>query len=130
MDKLMLLEKVNSKNYTHEKLLGWINALAGTSKPGNVPTRFNRGDVLMHPIFQHPYVLIRKLKDGSWVCGLITSEPECTEILEPCKSRFFSDNYFTKVQFTATVPIGRFMGVFGNPKQVKEYGEKLQKLFA
>jgi hypothetical protein len=72
----------------------------------------------------------RKLKDGSWVCGLITSEPECTEILEPCKSRFFSDNYFTKVQFTATVPIGRFMGVFGNPKQVKEYGEKLQKLFA
>ena len=130
MDKMMLIDKVSPNNYTHEKLLGWINALAGPSKSGNAPKRFNKGDVLMHPIFQHPYILIRKLKDGSWVCGLLTSEPECTEILEKCKSRFFDVNYFTKVQFTCQVPIGRFMGVFGNPKQVKEYGEKLQKLFA
>jgi hypothetical protein len=54
----------------------------------NVPTVYKKGDVLMHPIFQHPYILLEKKRE-IWLCGLITSEEDCVEILEPCSSRFF-----------------------------------------
>ena len=40
----------------------------------NVPSEYKKGDVLMHPIFHHPYILLEKKLDGSWNCGLITSE--------------------------------------------------------
>ncbi len=37
------------------------------------PTRNKVGDVIMHPVFKHPYVLLEK-KEGYWVAALFTSE--------------------------------------------------------
>ena len=94
----------------------------------NIPTTYKKGDVLMHPVFQHPYILLEK-KDDFWLCALITSEKNCPEILEPCKSRFFDDGFITRVMFTTTEPIGRFMYPFENPRQVNSVTKKLKTLF-
>ena len=103
--------------------------IIGGPKKKKVPTRFKKGDVLMHPIFRHPYVLLEK-KAGSWVCGLLTSEPKCANILEKAESRFFEEEYFTKVMFTETkTPPGTYMYPFDNPKQIKSILEKLKLTF-
>jgi hypothetical protein len=94
----------------------------------NIPNKYKKGDVLMHPIFQHPYILLEK-KEDMWLCGLITSEKDCSEILEPCKSRFFEDGFFTRIIFTTVDPIGRFMYPFENPKQVNSLLKKLKSIF-
>ena len=97
-------------------------------KKKKVPSKYKKGDTLMHPIFKHPYVLLEK-KAGSWVCGLLTSEPTCPEILEKTDSRFFLDEYFTKVIFTTKEPIGTFMYPFENPKQLKSVLLQLKQIF-
>lgn len=97
-------------------------------KKKKVPSKYKKGDTLMHPIFRHPYVLLEK-KGGSWICGLLTSEPNCPEILEKTDSRFFSDEYFTKVMFTTKDPIGTFMYPFENPKQLKSILLQLKQIF-
>ena len=94
----------------------------------NVPTTYKKGDVLMHPVFQHPYILLEK-KDEFWLCCLITSEPTCPEILEPCKSRFFDDNFITRTMFTTSEPIGRFMYPYENSRQLNLVSKKLKSLF-
>jgi hypothetical protein len=99
------------------------------TKKKKVPSKYKRGDTLMHPIFRHPYVLLEK-KAGSWICGLLTSEPNCPEILEKTDSRFFSDEYFTKVMFTTKDPIGTFMYPFENPKQLKSVFLQLKQIFS
>ena len=83
----------------------------------------------MHPIFRHPYVLLEK-KAGSWICGLLTSEPKCPNILEKTESRFFVEEYFTRVMFieTATHP-GTYMYPFENPKQLKSVLLQLKQIF-
>ena len=64
-----------------------------------------KGDVVMHAIFNHPCVLLEYKKEtDKWICGSLTSEPNCKEILEVCKSRFFPDSYFTNVLFPAPKP--------------------------
>jgi len=95
----------------------------------NVPSEYKKGDVLMHPIFQHPYILLEKRPDGAWNCGLITSEEKCSEILESCKSRFFTDGFFTKVLFTTQEPIGKFMYPFENARQINSVLKKLKSIF-
>ena len=131
MDKAQLLELINkldkNKNADKSKVLGWVNALKGTVATRR-PTRFKVGDVFMHPHFSHPYVLLR-FKDNQWFCGLITSEKECPEILEECNSRFFTDNYFTKVIFTCQEPIGTFANVYDNSSQLKRVLKSLRELF-
>lgn len=97
-------------------------------KKKKVPTKYKKGDTLMHPIFRHPYVLLEK-KGGSWVCGLLTSEPNCSEILEKADSRFFQEEYFTKVIFTTKDPIGTFMYPFENAKQLKSVLQQLKQIF-
>lgn len=98
-------------------------------KKKKVPTRFKKGDVLMHPIFRHPYVLLEK-KAGSWVCGLLTSEPKCPNILEKTESRFFVEEYFTRVMFIETAtPPGTYMYPFENPKQLKSILLQLKQIF-
>jgi hypothetical protein len=132
MDKTSLIEKLKKgkDSYTHEQLLSWVVALPaslGTKKP----KKFKKGDVYLHPIFQHPYILLEK-KSDKWVCGLLTSEPNCSEILEPCNSRFFpkETNFFTNVLFTTTSePDGRFVGVFDNPTQLEKVYKKLKQIF-
>ena len=99
-------------------------------KKKKVPTMFKKGDVLMHPIFRHPYVLLEK-KKGSWVCGLLTSEPKCPNILEKTESRFFVEEYFTRVMFIETAtPPGTYMYPFENPKQLKSVLLQLKQIFA
>lgn len=94
----------------------------------NIPTQYKKGDVLMHPVFQHPYILLEK-KSEYWLCALITSEENCPEILEPCKSRFFADGFITRTMFTTVDPIGRFMYPFENVRQVNSVAKKLKSLF-
>lgn len=94
----------------------------------NVPTTYKKGDVLMHPVFQHPYILLEK-KDEFWLCCLITSEPTCNEILEPCKSRFFDDGFITRTMFTTVDPVGRFMYPYENSRQLNLVSKKLKSLF-
>lgn len=93
----------------------------------NVPSEYKKGDVLMHPVFQHPYILLEKKKDY-WICCLITSEEKCPEILEPCRSRFF-DGYITRTMFTTVDPIGRYIYPFENTRQLNLVTKKLKLLF-
>lgn len=99
-----------------------------TPKKG-VPTVYKKGDVLMHPAFLHPYILLEWNENGYWNCGLLTSEETCAEILEGCRSRFFDGNYFTRVLFTTVEPVGRFMYPFENIRQVNSVCGKLKALF-
>jgi len=151
-ERLTFLKKMK-QNFNRTEVESFVNALPDTPltsvAPGSpivaqpkveelvttgpkkkkVPSKYKKGDTLMHPIFKHPYVLLEK-KAGSWVCGLLTSEPTCPEILEKTDSRFFLDEYFTKVIFTTKEPIGTFMYPFENPKQLKSVLQQLKQIFA
>lgn len=129
MDKETLLAKVKG-TYTQAQLIKWVECLEssyGTSKPK--PKTNKIGDVYMHPIFNHPYVLLHTTKDHGWVCTLLTSEEECPEIITKCKSRFFNENYITKVLFTVHQPIGRFVAVYDNNSQLKKIYSELKEVF-
>ena len=131
MEKIDLINLINkSQNNTIEKqkLLGWVNCLRGTVATKK-PIKYKKGDVFMHPVFKHPYVLL-EYKDNQWLCGLLTTEPECSEILEPCKSRFFSDSFFTKVLFTTQEPVGNFANIFDNTRQINSVLKQLKNIFA
>ena len=128
--KTFILEKIESGIHTPEKLKGWIRALPGPEKLENsekTSIKWRKGDVLMHPIFHHPYVLLKK-KKGFWICSLITSEPKCPEILEPCEARFFMNNFLTRVLFSVKEPLGRFMFPYDNPKQLKRIQIELAEI--
>lgn len=84
------------------------------------------GDVMMYAVFKHPYVILNKTKEG-FICGLLTTEENCPEILEQCKSRFFSESFFTKALFTVTEVQGSFLNVYENNKHLKEVLLKLRK---
>lgn len=137
-DKDFFLNKVK-ENVSREEL---ATILQNMTKPGpkpegtpqptpkkNIPTQYKKGDVLMHPIFQHPYILLEKT-DKYWLCCLITSEPTCPEILEACKSRFFADNFITRTYFTTVEPIGKFMYPYENPRQLNSIVKSLKSIFA
>lgn len=118
MDKQLLIEKVKEKKYSHEQLLGWVNALPG-SPNFRKPSVHKVGDVFMHSVFKHPYILLKKGKDG-WICGLFTSEENCPEISEACQSRFFNGSYITKALFTTSEITGSFLGVYYNNLHLRE----------
>lgn len=139
--KEMLIEKSKLDSFTIDEFLGWINTgeyidrtnaeieLKNflTPKKG-VPTKYKKGDVLMHPIFRHPYVLLEYNTENGWLCGLLTSEKDCVEILEEAKSRFFGGNYFTKVLFTVKNPIGSYMYPFDNGRQLTKVLKELRNI--
>jgi hypothetical protein len=128
MDKSQLLERLKEKEMpSREKLISWVQCLPGSSS-SKKPKRNKVGDVYMHPIFQHPYILLEK-RDGHWLCGLMTSESKCPEILENVKSRFF-DGFITKTLFTATEVIGSFINTYDNTRHLKLVREKLKTLFS
>jgi hypothetical protein len=97
-------------------------------KPITVPTVYKKGDVLMHPNFLHPYVLLYK-KKGVWVCSLMTSEPTCDEILCKAESRFFPTSYITKVLFTVATPRGKYVQPYENNKHLNMVTQELKKIF-
>lgn len=125
MDKNILLEKIKQGKYTHEQLLSWIPSLPGTNSDRK--PKYNKiGDIYMHPIFNHPYVLLKKQND-IWVCGLITSESKCPEILEECRSRFIS-GYITRTLFTASEIPGSFINNYDNTRHLNKVLSKLKNI--
>lgn len=128
MDKATLIKKIEDGKFTTEQLLGWVKCLPGNSLAKR-PTDYRVGDVLMHPVFQHPYVLLERGRDH-WVAGMLTSEEFCEEILAEAESRFFSGNHFTRIIFTVKEPVGTFLNVFDNPKQLRDVLAELRKIFA
>ena len=127
MDKATLIEKIKLKNYSHDQLLGWVNTLPG-SNITRKPSEPKVGDVYMHPVFLHPYILLQKQED-QWLCSLITSEENCPVILEECQSRFFSNSYFTKVLFFNPEDKGAFINVYENDEHVRIVTKKLKTIF-
>jgi hypothetical protein len=125
MDKDILLQKIKDKKYNHEQLLSWVTVLPANPEKRK-PIEYKAGDVLMHGVFKHPYILLKKRKTD-WVCGLLTSEENCPEILEVCQSRFFSTNYITKALFTTTEIQGSFINVYGNDSHLKKVLIKLKE---
>lgn len=93
------------------------------------PTRNKVGDVIMHPVFKHPYVLLEK-KEGYWVAALFTSERKCKEILEKCDSRLFDDNYITRTLITIENPFGSFIYPYDNLEQLKRAHKELTEAMA
>ena len=124
MDKTQLLEKVKTGNYNKEQLIGWVSALPSSLKVK--PNTYKVGDVFTHVVFKHPYILLEKRKED-WICGLLTTEENCPEILEKCNSRFFGESFITKALFTVSEVNGSFMGVYDNNKHLKEVLSKLKK---
>jgi hypothetical protein len=125
MDKVTLLEKIKKGGYNQQQLESWVGCLPGSST--NRKPTFNKvGDVYMHPQFQHPYVLLEK-RDGFWICGLITSESKCPEILEECRSRFIQ-GYLTKTIFTASDIQGSFLNNYDNTRHLKKVLVKLREV--
>lgn len=92
------------------------------------PSTYKKGDVFMHPIFAHPYVLLEQ-KDGFWLCGLLTTNGDFKEVLVQCNSRIFGNSYFTKTMFTVTEPIGKFMSPYENSLQLYNVLKKLKSIF-
>jgi len=131
MDKKTLIEKIRSgeiskETFNKENLIKWVSGLPGST--GNLkPSYSKKGDVYMHPIFQHPYVLLKKM-DEDWLCTLLTTDVDCEEILEPCDSRFFGTSHFTKVLFTIKEPSGGFCNPYENKKQLKSVLKKLREI--
>lgn len=126
MDKVRLLELIESRDIDKVKLRCWVGQL-----PNRVskPTKNKVGDVFMHPIFKHPYILLEKSNSG-WICGIITHNGDFEEVLGKCCSRFFSDGYFTKVIFTVSDnPVGSFQGVYDNNRHLKSVCLKLKEIF-
>ena len=126
MNKEEILQKVRDKKYTHDQLIGWLNTLP-VSAEKRKPIEYKVGDVLMHTVFKHPYILLKKRKTD-WVCGLLTSEENCPEILEICQSRFFSNNYLTKALFTTTEIQGSFINTYANSKHLSEVLKRLKEI--
>lgn len=128
MDKNQLLEKIKLGNYSKEQLLGWVNALPNIYSNSRKPSINKKGDVYMHSIFHHPYILL-EFKNNVWICGLLTSESTCPEVLEECNSRFFAkESYFTKTLFTASEIQGSFVNNYDNNKHLKEVLIKLKNI--
>lgn len=126
MNKEDILEKVKKGNYSQQQLISWLTCLP-TSAEKRKPVEYKVGDVLMHHVFKHPYILLKKRKND-WLCGLLTSESGCPEILEQCQSRFFSENYFTKTLFTTTEICGSFINTYSNTKHLREVTIKLKQI--
>jgi hypothetical protein len=128
MDKFELIKKLEGlgSSLDKSKIMAWVKCLPGTCSNRN-PTKFKRGDVFIHAIFNHPYVLLKETPEG-WICVLLTSEEKCSEVLEKASSRFFPDSYFTKCVFTMESPRG-FMNPFDNPKQINSIEKKVKEIF-
>ena len=148
MRKEDLIKKLKEKSpggvqHTKDQIINWILQLDLTDAPVEVkseknvpnppkqlrkPMKHKVGDVLMHGAFKHPYVLLEK-KEGYWICGLLSTEPTCNEILEPCRSRFFPDSFITRTLFTSAQVLGTFMNTYDNTPHLKKVNAKLKAIF-
>jgi hypothetical protein len=130
MNREELIDKIKGLSHLaqtdRDKIVAWTQSLPNTNRVK--PNNYCVGDVLMHPIFIHPYVLLKKEKDH-WVCAMLTSDQDCAEILEACQSRFFPTSFFTKHLFTVTEPVGYFMSVYENKTHMYRIHKQLKEVF-
>ena len=94
--------------------------------PQIVPIEHRVGDVFMHPIFKHPYVLLKR-KGSSYICTLLSTSNN-HEYLYMTKSRFFNGNYISKSLFVEKELRGRFMGIYDNPKHLRQVYKDLARI--
>lgn len=126
MLKDQLKELVNTRKYTLDELNKWIDSLPNYSPNRNVD-RVNKGDVLFHPIFNHPIVVLKVRKDGI-IGALLTTEDTCAEILEPCKSRMFSTSYITtNLIYIKDYKKFKLRGLYDNNRHLTKVHKKLIK---
>ena len=127
MTKDVLLSRIDNGDFDAARLRKWIKALPG-SNGSHEPAESRVGDVYMHPVFKHPYLLLKHTDEG-WLCTLMTSNGDFKEVLEKCQSRFFEHSYITKVMFTITDPDGVWCNVYDNVDHVTSIHKKLRKIF-
>ena len=126
MDKYQIIDKVNNKGDLAKKdLLHMLKLLPNYDKVR--PNNIKKGDVYMHPIFQHPYIFIEE-KDSYWICTLLTSDSKYEQVLEKCDSRFFTESYITKTLFTLSEKMGSFMGVYDNNRHLSKITKNLKNI--
>lgn len=130
MVKDELTELIKQQNFNGEikkKILGWVKALPKDDLTKINPTIFKKGDVYYHPIFNHPVVVLKKVKDEA-IGVLLTSNCECEVVLEKCRSRHFDTSYLTKNLLLIQPEGMKFMGVFENNKQLSDVHKKLKTI--
>ena len=145
--RISVFTKLQATNgaFTKEDIISWLNETESIEdkeeavkevvnvikKTKKAPTSYKKGDVVMHSFFRHPCVLFEYKKEtNTWICGSLTSEPTCEEILEECKSRFFTDAYFTNVLFTMSMPEKHsFMFTYDNNRHLTSVFKKLKEIF-
>ena len=90
-------------------------------------TKLNRGDVVYIATFNHPAIVLKNCDGFSIACS-ITSDSECREILEPCRSRMFPNSYITKNLFTISAPCEQLQlrGLYDNNRHLDKVYEKLK----
>jgi hypothetical protein len=123
MTREELIKKVEG-NYSKEQVKAWVMSLPSNSK--QIPLVPIIGDVYYHPIFNHPYVLLCESNNRGWICGLLTSNEDCEELLVKCSSRIFYNSYFTKTMFIVIEP-KQFLGTFENNAQLSSVYLRLRE---
>ena len=128
MTKEYIIDRIDEGKYTPEQLKGWVGALPGKKGGAIRPNEVRVGDVFIHDIFSHPYILLEKHDEGWWLCGLLTTDSACEEIYCSSRSRFFADSYFTRVLLSVKEHTGAFYGVYDNNRHLKTVTEGLKNL--
>lgn len=128
MTKEELLEKLKT-SYNSVQLRGWVEALpSGDSSKRIRPNVCKTGDVYYHQGFKHPIVLLKRV-GKNWLACSLTSDAKCANVLEQCKSRFFGKSYFTTtLSLIHAIEIGDYMGIYDNPKHLREIFYKIKLL--
>lgn len=128
MTKELLLDKLRKGNPDKGTIISWVECLPSHSIVKNKITHFKKGDVVFHPAFNHPVVLLKKYK-GYFVGVSLTSDKDCSEVLRPCSSRFFMQSFFTKNLIVITNPEDyAFRGVYENGKELNEVYKNLKEI--
>lgn len=126
MTKEFILDRIKKGSYSQKELIGWMECLPVLAD-SRKPSEHKVGDVFMHSVFKHPYVLLKKTKED-YICGLMTSNEEFPDNLCECESRFFRGKYFTKVLFKSSGISGSFINVYENQKHLREVLKSLKNI--
>lgn len=119
---------VNERKFTLDELNKWIDHLPNYT-PNRTVDKINKGDVLFHPIFQHPIVVLKVHKQGV-ICSVLTTEPKCVEILEPCRSRMFNNSYITtNLIMVKDYHDLKLRGLYDNNRHLTKVYNKLKNIF-
>lgn len=125
--KASLIAKIKRGPIDKDLLIKYILGLPGKNPPRS-PNIIKKGDVFMHPVFKHPYVILWK-KDNHYICVLLTTNSNLKEIYEECNSRFFDGSNFAMSVFALEEPVGMFLNVYDNNKQLSRIANNIKKTF-